>query len=45
MDLLKGEEADSEQGGSSRCGMVGQSVEGEVRIGVEIKHGSAELRP
>ena len=45
MDLLKGEETDSEQKGTSRCGMVGESVESEVRTGVEIEQGSSELRP
>jgi hypothetical protein len=45
VDLLKGEETDSEQGGTSRCGMVGDSTEGEVRIGVETEQGSSELRP
>ena len=43
MDLLKGEETDSEQKGTSRCGMVGESVEGEVRTGVETEQGSTEL--
>ncbi len=45
MDLLKGEETDSKQEGTSRCGMVGESVESEVRTGVEIEQGSSELRP
>ena len=40
MDLFKGEEIDSEQGGISRCGICGESVRGEVRIGVEIEQGS-----
>jgi hypothetical protein len=44
VDLLKGEETDSERG-TSRCGMVGDSTEGEVRIGVETEQGSSELRP
>ncbi len=39
-NLLKGEETNSEQGGTSRCGIVGESVKGEVRTGVEIEQGS-----
>jgi hypothetical protein len=39
VDLLKGEEIDSEQGGISRCGICGESVGGEVRTGVEIEQG------